>query len=69
MSTRSLDISEVAQPGFMGGVRGGNAPVDPALQELGDLCSFRLRQSRVEEGLQPVERKQRMQQQVGAASS
>ncbi len=46
-------------------VGGGNALVDPALQELEDLLTLGVRELRCEEGLEPIERQvQRMEQQV-----
>ena len=58
--------AEIAEPRLVREVGGGHALVDPALEELRDLRALGLREPRVEERLEPVERQvQRVQQQIG----
>ncbi len=58
--------AELAEPRLLREIGRRNAPVDAPLEELGDLRALGLRQARVEERIEAIERQvQRMQQQVG----
>jgi len=58
--------AKVAEPGLVREVGGGNPLFNSPVEQMRELRALGLRQSGVEEGIQPVERQvQRMQQQIG----